>query len=344
MSPFSSEDKRGSTMASDRPSVVLFVFNRPDKVERNLLALQNQTVRPSRLIVFSDGARDDANIPGVEATRRLVHSVSWAETHVVERERNLGCAQNITLGLSEVLGSYESAVVLEDDTLPAAHFYESMCILLSHYAAEERIFSVGGYPSIKRDALPGYPFDVIISPRFSCWGWGTWADRWKDIERALSNFSNPFGSWKRVPLHAGHDLRDGARILEERPLYSWAIPVALLCLHRELCHVHTRHYLITNTGNDRTGTHASSPRQVGFALKHNVIEEKLPRLFPVSVDLDADVCQSVQQYVDEILALGEPWWLKHLPPYVKLGLRRIRSMFLTGGRIRANNESLEDSS
>ena len=56
------------------------------------------------------------------------------------------------------------------------------------------VFAVGGSPSLRADALPDYPYDVVLSPRFRCWGWATWAGRWQRVADALPSFVNPFGA------------------------------------------------------------------------------------------------------------------------------------------------------
>ncbi|HLA82781.1 MAG TPA: glycosyltransferase [Thermoleophilia bacterium] len=282
-----------------RTPIVLFVFNRPSKASRVISALRDQTVRPKELIVFADGARVPADQPRVNAVRDLVRSIEWTGTRLIERERNFGCAQNIIEGLTEVFSSYERAVIVEDDVLPAASFYESLCVMLDRYASSPGVFSVGGFPSVKADALPGYPFDVIMSPRFSCWGWGTWADRWRGLASDLPSFRNPFGSPDDVPLHAGRDLRDGARAVERRPSFYWDFPLTLLCLHRGLLHALTRYYLVSNIGTD-SGTHGNvSSAVLKFLEENNVICNSVPRSLP-PVSLQAEVVSAVQQYVRQI--------------------------------------------
>ena len=52
--------------------LVFFVFNRPDKAERVLAAVKSQTVRPRRVLAFSDGPRNAEDDPKVAAVRRLI--------------------------------------------------------------------------------------------------------------------------------------------------------------------------------------------------------------------------------------------------------------------------------
>ncbi len=290
---------------------VLFVFNRPSETSRVISAIREQTVLPQRLIVFADGPRNPPDEPNVTAVRRIVRSIDWMDTEIIERERNLGLAHNFPQGLNHVFAVHERAIILEDDTLPAPSFYASMCALLDHYASEKLVFSVGGFPSIKQGALPDYQLDVILSPRFSCWGWGTWSDRWNSLSSSISDFKNPFGSADAVPDDAGADLPGMARKMAASPDLSWAVPVALLCLHRGFLHALTRYYLISNIGI-ASGTHSNpraSRRLENYTKKHNRVCDRVPQFFP-EVTIQPEVCQAVQEYVREVHATaGASGWL-----------------------------------
>jgi len=159
--------------------LVLFTYNRTDTLLRVIEAIRYQTKMPDKLIVFSDGARVPTD-DGILNVRKMLHSIDWLDTEIIERPKNLGCAPNIINGLTTVFKDHSQAVILEDDVLPARHFYEAMVLMLEHYSANEQVFAVGGYPSVSK-AVANYPYDVIMSPRFSCWGWGTWAECWNRI-------------------------------------------------------------------------------------------------------------------------------------------------------------------
>lgn len=283
--------------------IVFFVFNRPETTEKVLSALAAQTVKPEKLIVVADGPRNDAERAKTDTVRALIRGVNWMEVSLVERGGNLGCTATILQGITEVFQTHDRAVIIEDDTPPSARFYEAMCAMLDRYERERTVFSVGGYPSIRADALPGYPFDVILSPRFSCWGWGTWADRWRDIEPALRGAGIPFNGPDELPAGVGMDLRRWVAARREGTDTSWDTRVALHSLHRAQLHALTRHYLVVNIAGG-TGTHGSSApltKTLELMRQHNVISDSVPARFP-PVEQRDDVDASVRRYVDDILA------------------------------------------
>jgi len=289
---------------SRTPPVVLFVYNRLQTTARVLKALQAQSVQLPGLIVFADGPKEAQDESGVESVRRAIRSVDWVPVDLVVRDTNLGCAGNIVQGLDSVFAAHGQAIVVEDDVLPAGHFVEALTVLLVRYRDEPAVFSVGGYPSLLTDALPGYPFDAIISPRFSVWGWGTWADRWKTISPGILRFSNPFSSVEEVPELAGADLRGAVGLIEARPGFYWDYPIALLCLHRRLVHVLTRKYLVDNIGRTTRTRGAVVHDNAEFYARHNRVEDSVPTVLPPS-KLEPIVCAAVLDYLAAVWAATE---------------------------------------
>ena len=73
-------------------AVLVLFFNRPDML-RNLFE-QIKQARPSRLLLYQDGPRNDADRPKMEACRALVadDQIDWeCEVHRNYREENSGC-------------------------------------------------------------------------------------------------------------------------------------------------------------------------------------------------------------------------------------------------------------
>jgi hypothetical protein len=281
--------------------IVFFAFNRPDTTQRVLNALREQTIRPPLIVAFADGARHEAEESQVAAVRQIIRAIDWTDVQLIERDRNYGGPANLIQGISQVFESYDRAVMVEDDAFPVAHFYEALNLLLDHYETSQEIFSVGGYPHLLKNALPDYPYDVILSPRFSVLGWGTWAGRWKQVQQTMHNFKNPFASPNDVPLHAGFDMPFMATEADhwEKPFFWTGSGLALLSLYHGWLHALTRNYLVNHIGVN-TGQHAReraiAQKHEAFYRRHNALVDKIPLRFPV-VEPRNDVFTAVQEYV-----------------------------------------------
>lgn len=271
--------------------LIVFAFNRPDKLDRVLQAVWRQTTRPEKTIAFCDAPRNHQDAPKCQLVQRLLRSYG-AEVHV--RPHNFGCAGNIMYGVNEVAGQHSSFVVLEDDTLPAPHWYASMLLLLERYGEEKRVGAVGAFPSVLRGSLPDYPHDVLFSPRFSCWGWGSWASRWGTIFEEWSAYRGnqglPFDP-AYLPSHGGGDI---SGMLQNCPRGSlWDAMVAGTFLYHDWLQAIPSYYLVHNIGAD---IHLGQDR-IDFMWANNPIQARVPGKFPPVVEMREDVNAAVRDYV-----------------------------------------------
>jgi hypothetical protein len=153
--------------------------------------------------------------------------------------------------------------------------------------------------------LKDYPHDVILSKRFSCWGWGTWADRWNNINNKLEPFNNPYNDYSRVPDDAGFDLAIMAKDLLNKPGSTWAVPVAITCLKLDLLHALTKYYLSQNIGIE-SGTHGNPAVEIKLSkyfLENNQTEDRIPVKFP-ELSFNREVGQAIKDYINGMYGVG----------------------------------------
>lgn len=270
--------------------LIIVAFNRPKKLQRIIDAIKAQTKKPDRIIAILDGARNEQETALVVACRQALSTIA---DEIIERDRNHGCAANIMHGVIEVTDRYSRFALLEDDTLPANHWYESITKLLDHYESEPKVGAVGSFPSILNGSLPNYQHDTILSPRFSCWGWGSWSAKWRTIHEIWTHYkANGSVPWDlaEMPGHAGYDIVGMLR--NAPPGFLWDAVVAAAFLKLGLLHAIPRYYLTHNIGAD---LHLPESR-IQFMWSHNPIQERVPQTFP-PVELNEDVAAAVRAYV-----------------------------------------------
>lgn len=243
---------------------VVFAYNRPARMRRVLRALRRQAIGP--LVIFVDGARDENDLAAVERCRALARSVDWTEADVRPRETNRGL-DGLSGNVTEILREYESAVFVEDDCLPMPGFYSFVRSALCHYAGSKEVFSVGGYQAIDRRRLQHSGSDLVSSPRFTCWGWGTWRDRWEEMAPHLAAFPDLYHGLAQVPDTAGADLPDMARACAAGTLESWDVKVAIAALYLKKVHLLPTRGLIRNIGLCQG--HHGSRQMRRAARRHN---------------------------------------------------------------------------
>ena len=185
--------KTNSTLAP----IILFVYNRPWHTEQTLNSLkQNILALESTLYIYCDGPKENADketIFEIKDVRNIIKQQEWCkEVYIIESEKNKGLAASIKNGISEILSKYGKIIVLEDDLVLSPYFLNYMNDALNYYANRQSVFSISSYnlPSSKMRIPEDYSYDVFVRLRNSSWGWGTWQDRWEQIDWETESYKS----------------------------------------------------------------------------------------------------------------------------------------------------------
>ncbi len=173
--------------------IILFVYNRLEHTVKTVQALQNNHLAlQSELYVFCDGPKTTDSRKDVELVRSFIRTIKgFKSVTIKERSDNIGLAQSIIEGVSEVINIHGRAIVLEDDIVTSSSFLDYMNHALDQYQNEQNIWHVSGwnYP-ISATSLG----DAFFWRVMNCWGWATWSDRWqffnKDAEYLVKAWSD----------------------------------------------------------------------------------------------------------------------------------------------------------
>lgn len=249
--------------------IILFVYNRLEHTKKTVDALkQNKLASDSLLFIFSDGNKSERDRKSVEEVRSFISTISgFDEIKIILREKNLGLADSVISGVTEVISKYEKAIVLEDDIVTSPYFLKFMNEALEFYKDDNRIFSVSGYNfPIKIPA--SYQYKIYISPRPSSWGWATWKDRWEKVNWENSEYEDFIKDKKRIlNFNMGGD--DLTRMLKNQiagKINSWAIRWAFAhYLNNAFCLFPVRSFA-NNIGADRSGVHTRKTNKFSVAI------------------------------------------------------------------------------
>src|ERR1700744_1050421 len=160
--------------------IALFVYNRPDHTRRTLSYLQkNILAEESRLFIFSDGPKPPADETKVEQVRQLIQEISgFKSVKIISSKQNLGLANSIIKGVTQLVNEYGKVIVFEDDLLSSPYTLEYFNEALTRYADEEKVMHIGAYMfGIDNKNLPETFFYRIVYS----WVWATWNRAWKNF-------------------------------------------------------------------------------------------------------------------------------------------------------------------
>lgn len=299
--------------------VALFCFNRPDLLAQTLAALkQNPEASQTRLYAFSDGARDKRDIDAVNTVRAQLREIEgFLNIEVIEREHNIGLADNIISGVSYVLSKHDNIIVLEDDIKVSPHFLSFMNQALERYCATPYVWHISGW---------NYPIDShAVADMFfwrvmNCWGWATWSDRWqyfrKDANALVKSFTTD--DIYTFNLDGSHNFWKQVCDNEQGKINTWAIFwYATIFSHNGLC-LNPSQTLVDNIGFT-TGTNCLIEKNYVDKLNPSVpsqwpevVKESKPHVQRIRDLLNTHSSALPLQLDDYVLNVAEQHQLKAL--------------------------------
>ena len=163
----------------DIPVLILF-FNRPQQLGQVFAEIRK--ARPSRLFLYQDGPRSEADMPGIMACREIVAQVDWeCKVETLYQEKNFGCDPSEFISQKWAFSHVDKCVVLEDDDVPSVSFFSFCKEMLERYEQDERITMISGFNV--EEQTTDIEDDYFFSTNFSIWGWASWkrvVDQWDE--------------------------------------------------------------------------------------------------------------------------------------------------------------------
>ena len=275
---------------TDLAPIVFFVYNRPKHTETVLNALKKNTLaKDSLLYVFSDAAKKEKDFENVAKVREIINKIDgFKQVVVTEAETNIGCADSIISGITKVINEHGKAIIVEDDILTAPNFLEFMNEALDKYESDKRIYSVSGFVPNEKMASVCKDF-VFLAYRNSSWGWGTWKDRWNNVDWDMlqwETIKKDRNLWKKLQK-GGQDAPYLLKLQMEGFIDSWAIRFYSDNALKDKYTVFPTKTFVENIGLDGSGTHCGN-------IKNNKktpskIDHKIDFSFPDKLDFDIKI-------------------------------------------------------
>jgi GR25 family glycosyltransferase involved in LPS biosynthesis len=236
--------------------IVLFTYNRLWHTQQTVEALQkNELAEESELFIYSDGGKDEKSWEMVKEVRQYLKTIGgFKNITIIEQERNLGLADSIISGVTKIIKEYGKIIVLEDDIVTSQYFLRFMNNALDFYEKKGKVWHISGWNYSLSNEKSN---DTFLWRGMNCWGWATWADRWKYYKRNTTeliksfsvadiykfNFDGTHNSWSQVIANY------------ENKINTWAIYwYATIFCHDGLCLNPTLSF-VKNIGFDGSGTH-----------------------------------------------------------------------------------------
>jgi GR25 family glycosyltransferase involved in LPS biosynthesis len=244
---------------SNLAPIVLFVYNRPWHTRKTLEALAaNELASESELYIYADGPRIDADtedLHNINEVRKEIRENQWCgKVTIIESGINIGLANSILSGVTEVVNQHGRVIVLEDDIVIMSGFLQYMNEALELYKTEERVMNISSYWPKAR--IKGKKEQVFFLHFMSCWGWATWKDRWNKLNTDINYLYSEIVQYKD-----DFNLSDTCNFFQQieqnisGKIKTWAIKwYASIYINKGLC-LYPYKSLVQNIGIDGSGVH-----------------------------------------------------------------------------------------
>lgn len=247
----------------DLAPVLLFTYRRLEHTKKTLQALRaNYLASESKLFVFIDGPKNEADIPAVESVREYVKSINgFAQVHIFARDKNIGLSNSLISGITKIINEFGKAIIVEDDIYTSPYFLNYMNDALELYENDEKVYQVDAcLLPVEREDMPQSFFMTVPE----IWGWGTWRRAWKNFEPDAKKLLDKIHALK---LERKFDC-DGAypvyvsmlKAQLEGRIDSWAVRWYAANLILEKLSLSPGQTFTNNTGVDGSGTNCGKAR------------------------------------------------------------------------------------
>ena len=233
--------------------IVMIAFNRPAMLKSTLERLsQASGVEKHDIFMFVDGPRNELD---AIKQKEIMNVLSYWQTKLpriktYQRSRNYGCRGNIVDAITQIISQYGRAIVIEDDILISRTFLEYMDRALDFYNDDKRIWSINAYQSHNVKVPRDYPYDVYLDPINMCWGWGTWYDRWREVDFDLRDWPRDrndsvfMDKLNKVGRHLAYMID----LQYEGKLNTWDVQCTYHVVKHDLMSIEPRYQLSKNIG------------------------------------------------------------------------------------------------
>lgn len=241
--------------------IVLFVYNRPWHTLQTLNALMlNELADKSILYIYCDGAKENATkeeLGKIKEVREVIRKKKWCkEVNIIEREDNIGLANSVITGVSNIIKKYGKIIVLEDDIETSKFFLKFMNKGLEIYKGEKQVYGVSGYCFPYSGKIKESTFFL---PIMSSWGYGIWLDRWEKINfNGEELFQSIVKKSLQEKLNFGNlNFYQMLQDQVEKRNDSWAIRFYVSMFLDKGYFLYPKYSLIKNIGLDGSGVHCT---------------------------------------------------------------------------------------
>ena len=199
----------------------------------------------------------------------------------------LGCGRHLQTAIGSAFTEREEVIILEDDTLPSAGFFEYCKKMLPTYRDKSEVGMICGSRHVPRSMLEGSFFShwPVI------WVWAAWRRTWELYEPSIDSGNCNIDSIRNILPPGFNDsfaqwLSASLKEIKRGSLDTWDIQLAWALLKRHKLNLYPSVNLVTNIG--RPGKSASNKVTFDHTLFRARYTHDVKDNYPTSVSIRAN--------------------------------------------------------
>ncbi len=242
--------------------IIMFVYSRPDLTENTLNSLaQNKEAQNSDLFIFADGAKptaSDTQKDNINRVRTLIaQRTGFKSVTIKAAEKNMGLANSVIAGVTEIVNKYGKVIVVEDDVSLSPYFLKFMNEALSLYEQDEKVSGIGSWNYF---FLPPENADNFFLRHPDTIAWATFKRAWEKFNPDADFLINEIkkkGLTKAFNMENSIDLMKMLRRQKEGKVDSWAVRWTASVFLQNMLTLYPQRSLSRHEGHTE-GTHFSN--------------------------------------------------------------------------------------
>ena len=274
--------------------IALFVYNRPNHTRRTINHLQkNVLADESRLYIFCDAPKTEADRAKVDEVRQIAkETTGFKSVKVIMRDNNLGLAESIISGVTQLVYEYGKVIVFEDDLLSSPYTLQYFNEALTRYANEEKVMHIGAYMyNLEEKDLP----ELFFYRAATSWGWATWARAWDSFEPDIDKLIAQFDSLKILKFSIEGKMNFWKQIQDFKAgkNNSWAIRWYASIFLKGGLTLNPSKSFIQNIGHDGSGVHSNNENIYQVQIARQSVKN-----FPAEITENYQAYQAIKHFLN----------------------------------------------
>jgi hypothetical protein len=275
--------------------ILVSVYNRKNHFKNCINSLKNNLyAKDTILYVVSDNASKAEDKEIVDDIRKCIKSISGFKKVIgIFNSKNLGSHESVKRAIQRVIDEHGEIIFLEDDIIVSKYFLKYMNDGLNKYKNDSRIFSICAYTPNKVKIPSNYSNEVYMWAKNSPWGFGTWSNRWNDMDLELKEYDNFIKNKEMVKKFKSIETMSIYILKADREgkIKAMDVRISFNMFINKQYSIYPIKTLSKNTGFDGTGEHCE--KQNSFS-NEEVYEKEIH--FPEKIEIDKRVFKARRKY------------------------------------------------